>query len=102
MNFAVIKSGGKQYLVNPGAVIVTEKIAEEAEKELSFTPLLVFDEKGESIDIGKPETKKTVSAKILSHGRGEKVSIVKFKRKVRYRRHRGHRQDYTKIQFSKI
>jgi large subunit ribosomal protein L21 len=63
---------------------------------------MVADEDGKEVKVGTPNLDKAVSAKILEHGKGEKVHIVKFKSKVRYKKNVGHRQPYTKIQIVKI
>ena len=69
---------------------------------LNFNTLLIFDQKGENIQLGKPNLATTVEGKIVRHYRGDKISIVKYKRKVRYRRNRGHRQNYTEVEIIKV
>lgn len=98
MNTAVIISGGKQYLVSSGKKLKLEKIDGKEGDKIQFDTLLLFDEKGENIQIGKPTLSSNVEGKIIRHFRGDKVSIVKYKRKVRYRRNRGHRQNYTEVE----
>ncbi len=100
--FAVIQTGGKQYLVKEGDTLNIEKLDQES-GNLSFDALLVSDASGASVKVGTPTVSgATVSAKIVEHGKGEKVSVIKFKRKVRYRRNVGHRQPFTKITIEKI
>ena len=100
---AVINSGGKQYIVREGQELKVELLDSEVGAALSFDPLLVFDEEGKEVKVGKPNVGNAkVSAKVVEHGRAEKVLIVKFKSKVRYRRHVGHRQPFTKIKIEKI
>jgi len=100
--FAIIQTGGKQYEVKEGMQLLVEKIELEEGETITFEPLLVFKEEGE-IMVGTPFlTGKSVLAKIVSHSRSKKVSVIKYKPKVRYRRNVGHRQPYTKIQIEKI
>ena len=101
--FAVIQTGGKQYIVSEGAKLKVELLPNEAGSELSFDALLVSDENGENAKVGQPTVNGAkVTAKIVEHGRADKVSVVKFKRKVRYRRNVGHRQPFTLIEITKI
>ncbi|MFA6131101.1 MAG: 50S ribosomal protein L21 [Patescibacteria group bacterium] len=98
---AVIETGGKQYLVHEGQTLKVEKI--EAEGQMTFPTLLIAEEDGSSVTMGKPEVAGAmVTAKIVEQGRDEKIEIIKFKSKVRYRRHNGHRQPFTRILIEKI
>lgn len=101
---AVIKTGGKQYLVKEGDIVKIEKIEEKPGKTFdSNDVLLLTDEKGEKVEIGTPILKKIkVRAKILEQGKNKKILVIKYKPKTRYRRKRGHRQLYTKIKILKI
>ncbi len=102
MSFAVIKTGGKQYLVEEKDVLLVERtIGRESEKITFDQVLLLVDEKG--IKIGTPLVfgAKT-EAEIVSQIKGPKVKIIKFKPKTRYHRKRGHRQLYTKVKITKI
>jgi len=87
---AVIKSGGKQYLVAPGQKIKTEKLDKKEGTELSFSDILF------------PAEKKKVTAKILGHGKAKKVVVFKYKPKKRYKVKKGHRQPFTEIEILKI
>lgn len=101
--FAIIKTGGKQYLVKEADVLRIEKIDEEAGAQLQFEPLLVASEEQATVAVGLPIVKNaSVTATLVEHGRGKKVSIIKYKPKSRYRRHTGHRQPFTKIKIEKI
>lgn len=103
MNIAVIKTGGKQYKIKQGAKLEVEKLDAQVGSTISFRPLLVADEAGESVKVGKPEVSgASVEARVLEHGKGDKVHVIKFHRKVRYKRNVGHRQLYTKIEITKI
>lgn len=99
---AVIKSGGKQYLVSPGQKIKIEKIGAKEGSEIKFEEVLLL-EKGGKLEIGTPfvEGAKVVG-KILKHGRGKKLIIFKYKPKIRYKVKKGHRQPFTEIEITKI
>ncbi len=100
---AVIKTGGKQYLVKEGDVLEIEKMEEEVGKKISFEEvLLIFNENGEDIQIGQPNLKVKVEAEILEQKRGKKITVVKYKAKTRYHRRTGHRQLLTKVMILKI
>jgi len=100
--FAVIKTGGKQYRVKEGEILKVEKLIGNVGDELKLETLMLADEDGKEVKIGTPKLDKEVTAKILEHGKGEKIHVIKFKSKVRYKRNVGHRQPYTKIQIVKI
>lgn len=97
---AVIMTGGKQYKVAQGSVLKVEKLDVEAGSIVKLETLLVAD--GENVQIGKPSLGEMVEAKIVEHGRADKVSVVKYKNKTRYKRNVGHRQPYTKIEVAAI
>lgn len=99
---AVIKTGGKQYLVSPGQKIKIEKIDTKEAKEIVFDEVLLL-EKGKSLEIGTPQVKGAkVVGKVLGQGRGKKVIVFKYKPKTRYKVKKGHRQPYTEIEILKI
>jgi len=101
--FAVIQTGGKQYVVREGEELRVELLPTEAGKSVNFDALLVAEEDGTSVKVGKPHVSGAkVSATVVEHGRAEKVLVVKYKPKVRYRRHVGHRQPFTKLKIEKI
>ncbi len=100
---AVIKTGGKQYAVREGETLSIEKVEKAVGEALELEVLLVGDEDGKNVKLGTPIVAGAkVEGRVLEHGKGEKVSIFKFKPKVRYRRHTGHRQLYTKVKIEKI
>jgi large subunit ribosomal protein L21 len=101
---AVIKTGGKQYKVKEGDKLNVEKLDEKEGKVIKIKDvLLLSDEKGKEVKIGDPVVKgATVEAKVLEHGKGKKVRVVKYKPKVRYLKERGHRQPYTKLEIVSI
>lgn len=99
---AVIKTGGKQYLVQPGDKIKVEKLEKKEGEQIEFSDVLLA-KKGKKIDVGSPIVSGAkVEAKILSHGKGDKVIVFKYKPKKRYSRKIGHRQPYTEIEITGI
>ncbi|MBU1146652.1 50S ribosomal protein L21 [Patescibacteria group bacterium] len=101
--FAVIKTGGKQYKVKEGEILKIEKIAGAAGDKIDFEVLLLADEDGKDVKVGKPIVAGAkVGAEILEQGRARKVNIIKYKPKVRYRRKAGHRQMYTKVKVTSV
>ena len=104
MTYAIIQLSGKQYLIKQGDTLQVEKLAVNENKEIEINEvLLTFEDKGEKIVIGAPFIEKAiVTAKILEHGKRKKVTVVKFKPKIRYKKTRGHRQEYTKVEIVKI
>jgi len=102
MTFAVIKTGGKQYLVKPGDKIEVEKLDAEDGKEVIFPEvLLLADEKKH--EIGAPFIKNAkVTGKVISQTKGDKLIIFKYKSKKRYKRKIGHRQKFTNVEIVSI
>ena len=99
---AIIKTGGKQYLVSPGNKIKIEKIDKKAGGEIVFHEVLLL-EKNKKTEIGMPFIKGAkVSAKVVSQGRGKKVIVFKHKAKKREKTKKGHRQAYTEVEITKI
>ncbi|MCI0424396.1 MAG: 50S ribosomal protein L21 [Actinobacteria bacterium] len=99
--YAIIRAGGKQAKVSSGDVIEIEKVRSDGD-ELVFTPLLVVDDKGNSVSDRATLEKAKVKAKILGETAGPKVDIFKYKAKTGYRRRQGHRQRYTRIEITTI
>ena len=99
--YAIIRTGGKQAKVQEGDVIDVERLSSDGE-EISFTPLLVVNDKGKVFS-GRDKLKTaTVTAKVVGDGSGEKIDIFKYKAKTGYRRRSGHRQKFTTIEITKI
>ena len=99
---AVIASGGKQYCVTPGQVIAIEKLAGVKGAPVEFRSVLLVKRDGEVIAGSRALAGARVSGEVVAQGRGRKVSIVKFKRRKNYRRHRGHRQAATTVRITRI
>ena len=97
---AVIKTGGKQYLVSPGDKIKIEKLDVEESKKIIFDEvLLVSDEDGKNVKIGQPlADKASVEGKVLKQFRDRKVVVIKHKAKKRYNLKKGHRQCLTEVE----
>jgi len=99
---AVIKTGGKQYRVEPGAVIRVEKLTADVGATVSFDEVLLVG-KGADAKVGIPHVAGAkVEAEVVKHGRGKKLIVYKFKRRKNYRRKAGHRQAYTALEIKSI
>ena len=100
--FAVIKTGGKQYLVKSGQRLKIEKLDAKEGGNVEFGEvLLVVD--GDKVEVGTPTVKGAkVSARVLRHARDRKKIIFRYHSKTRYRKMKGHRQHFTEIEISKI
>lgn len=101
---AVIQTGGKQYIVKENDTITVEKLLGEVGDTVKFNQvLLVADPDGASVAIGRPNVSGVeVVGHILEQGRAKKISVIKFKAKVRYKRNVGHRQHFTKVKIEQI
>src|SRR6185295_10129217 len=100
--YAVIKTGGKQYKVAPGEKLKVELLPAEVGAEVVLDQVLMVGD-GESVRLGQPVvTGASVTATVLAHGRGEKVTIFKMRRRKHYRKHQGHRQNYTELKIDSI
>jgi large subunit ribosomal protein L21 len=100
--YAVIEAGGKQHRVVEGEFIKVEKIEAETGSTIDFDRVLMIGE-GESIKVGTPVVDGAkVSAEVIQHGRGDKVIIVKFKRRKHHMKRQGHRQWFTEIKITAI
>lgn len=102
MSLAIIKTGGKQYLVESGDKLKVEKLPGKEGSKIKLDTLLITDDKGSSLEVGKPLTKSKVEATILKQFTDKKLTVIKYKAKTRYRRKVGHRQQYSQIQIDKI
>jgi|SRR5665647_1529592 large subunit ribosomal protein L21 len=100
--YAVIKTGGKQYRVSAGDKLKVEKLVGDVGSDVTIDQVLMLAD-GDNVTIGAPVIAgASVQAKVLAHGRGDKVMIFKFRRRKHYRKTQGHRQDYTEIQIGDI
>ena len=100
--YAVVKTGGKQYRVSQGDRLKVETIQAEAGEEVSLGEILLVGS-GDSVTVGSPTVANaSISAKVLSHGRGDKIKIIKFRRRKHHRKQAGHRQNYTELEITGI
>ena len=100
--YAVIETGGKQYRVAQDDVIRVEKLAIAEGESITFDRVLMVGE-GADTKVGAPTVEGSkVVADVESHGRGDKVTIIKFRRRQKYRRKQGHRQAYTQLRIKEI
>lgn len=101
--YAVIKTGGKQYMVNEGDVITVEKLDIAKGEKVLFEEVLAVSKEGGDLQIGKPVVSGAkVEATVVEEGRGKKVIVFKYKPKKDYRKKQGHRQPFTKVRIDKI
>ena len=100
--YALIKTGGKQYKVADGDSLKVEKLAAEVGAEVVLDQVLAVGA-GESLRLGTPLVAgASVKAKVVAHGRGDKVKIFKMRRRKHYQKRQGHRQAYTELQVTGI
>ena len=100
--YAVIVTGGKQYKVAEGDVLFIEKLEVEEGAAVTFDQVPMAGD-GENVKVGTPVVDgATVEAKVVKNGKAKKIYVYKMKRKKNYRRKKGHRQPYTKVEITKI
>src|SRR5688500_6447379 len=100
--YAGVSTGGKQYRVEPGATVAIEKLPVEPGATVTFDRVLLVGD-GDETTVGTPTVAgATVSGTVLAAERGPKLVIFKFKQKVKYRRHTGHRQQLTRVRIDEI
>lgn len=100
--YAVIQTGGKQYRVSEGDTVKVEKLIAEEGTSIDLNQVLMIAD-GDDIRVGKPYLDGcSVTATVASHGRAQKVKIVKFRRRKHYMKRQGHRQWYTALQITNI
>ncbi|MDQ3188607.1 MAG: 50S ribosomal protein L21 [Pseudomonadota bacterium] len=100
--YAVIKSGGKQYRVSAGDTVKIESTQGDVGQQLKLTDVLTVAD-GASLRFGAPfVADAAVMATVLSHGRHDKVTIFKMRRRKHFQKHGGHRQNYTELRIDSI
>jgi large subunit ribosomal protein L21 len=100
--YAVIESGGKQYIAREGAKIDVDRLKAEVGKEIRLDSVLLTASNGD-VNVGTPTVEGAeVVAEVVGHVKGPKILVFKYKPKVRYRRRQGHRQLYTRLQIKSI
>ena len=102
MPYAVIRTGGKQYRVAEGQDLRIEKIGGETGEEVEFAEVLMVERDGKVEIDPKKLAEFKVKGKILRHGRGTKIHVVKFKRRKGHHKRIGHRQDFTEVRISSL
>jgi large subunit ribosomal protein L21 len=99
---AIIKSGGKQYRVAPGETLKVETLAAEVGQQITLAEVLAVTD-GENVRVGAPFVDgAAVVATVVGHGRHDKVTIFKMKRRKHYQKRQGHRQNYTELRIDSI
>lgn len=99
--FAIIQTGGKQYKVCEGDIISVEKLDKNVGEKLTLDVLLVSD--NGNVVAGSPSVKGAVcEAEVISHGKGDKIVVFKYKPKKNERKKQGHRQPFTQIKILSI
>jgi large subunit ribosomal protein L21 len=100
--YAIVASGGKQYKAVPGGTIEVDRLHIEEGTQIDLDQVLMVSDE-EDVKIGTPNVKgANVKATVLEHIKGRKILVFKYIPKERYRRKRGHRQQYTRLQIDEI
>ena len=99
--YAVMVTGGKQYRVAQGEKLRVEKLEVEEGNEITFDNILMLGD-SDGIKVGDALNGATVTAKVVSHGRADKIRIIKFRRRKHHMKRQGHRQYYTEIEITGI
>jgi len=102
MSYAIIRTGGKQFRVEPGMTIRIPSLPGEAGGSIEFNEVLLGSD-GKTVHTGVPSLSgASVTGEIVKHGRGEKIVVFKFKRRKNYARKQGHRQGFTEVRIKDI
>ncbi|MBR2152622.1 MAG: 50S ribosomal protein L21 [Clostridia bacterium] len=99
--YAIIQTGGKQYMVSNGDTIYIEKLNAEAEEIVKFDKVVAFSD-GENLSVGTPYLDVEVEGKVIKNGKQKKITVFTYKPKKNEKRKMGHRQPYTKVQIVNI
>jgi large subunit ribosomal protein L21 len=100
--FAIIETGGKQYRVSPGDQIRVETLPGELNSPVEFSRVLAVCKDGGELLAGDEVRAARVTGAITAHGRADKITVFKFKRKKQYKRKIGHRQNYTQVRINEV
>ena len=102
MEYAIVETGGRQYTVHPGDTLKVEKLPLAEEETLELDRVLLVAKDG-AVKVGRPLVEGAlVKAQVVAQGKAPKVTVFKFKNKIRYKRKRGHRQPYTELKVTEI
>ena len=100
--YAVIETGGKQHRVVEGETLSIEKLEIPTGQKVDFDKVLMVAD-GDKITVGAPYVAGSkVTAEVVNHGRGDKITIIKFRRRKHYRKQAGHRQWFTEVKITSI
>ncbi len=100
--YAIIATGGKQYKVEEGGILFIEKLDADVDATVTFDKVLAVSA-DDAMTFGAPYVEgASVQAKVVKHGKGEKIRIIKHKAKKGYRKRQGHRQPFTQVSIEKI
>ena len=103
MPFAVIKTGGKQYLVAPGQKLKVEKLDAQEGSRILFDDVLLVAEDEDATAVGTPNVAgASVEAEVVKQGRARKIIVFRYHNKTRYRKKKGHRQWSTEVKIEKV
>jgi len=100
MTYAIVKTGGKQYRVEPGQSLLVERLRADEGDTVALEPLFARD--GDTLADGEDIAKVKVAARVVGHERGPKIHVLKFKPKRGYKRRTGHRQELTRLEVTEI
>jgi large subunit ribosomal protein L21 len=99
---AVIRTGGKQYVVKEKDFVKAEKLVVNAGDQLDLEVLLTAEEDGSKAEIGQPALTTKAKAKVIEQGRAKKIRVVHYKNKTRQHKVYGHRQPFTKLEIQSL
>lgn len=99
--FAVVQSGGKQFIVKENDTLIVDKLPLKENETVELPVLALFDDKG-ALELGVPLLSKKLKAQVVAQLKGDKIRVAKFKAKVRYRKVKGFRAHLTKLKIVKI
>ena len=100
--YAILQTGGKQYVASPGETIRVEKLAGEPGDAVEFDRIVTVSQDDGEVLTGSDVEGAKVTGVIGEQGRAKKIIVFKFKRRKMYRRRRGHRQDFTAVKIENI
>lgn len=100
MKLAIIRTGGKQYLVQEGMNLKVERLSAELQQEIEIETLFVAD--GDKVEIGKPVLDTKVKAEVIKQDKAKKIRVQKYKPKIRYDKVYGHRQPFTELKIKSL
>lgn len=100
--FAIVEIAAQQFQVQPSDIVTVPKLAGNIGDEVTFTNILLAGNDSQSVKVGTPALNGSVKAKIVAHGKGEKIIVFKKKRRKGYRKKNGHRQQFTQIEITDI